>query len=319
MAKKDDMLEREDELAYETPEQDPHAKKLAEKRRKNGTRHQRRQRRRARIFGLLLALLTLAVSALLVVNMFFNIKAIQVQGAGRYSAEVVRTASGLQMDQNIFRFSAADTEQLIVERLPYVQAVKVERKLPGTVLLTITEGGPMGAILDGDYYILIDQNGKVLEDRVELAPEEVPVLLGITAAEVNVGKRAVFEDENKFEIAQEIWSLLEEYGLKGITRVELEDELALQLVYEGSTFIKLGSRTELDYKIQFVSYLISEDKLDSTRNVLDASVPGKVTQRPGEGEESFEYIHGYGVPSDAGKTEEELGYDPELEGAGSRE
>ena len=67
--------------------------------------------------------------------------------------------------------------------------------------------------------------------------------------------------------------------MANITRIDVTEELNLKMNYRQDTYILLGTRSELDYKIKFIAELIHTDAIDPAKPVLDASVPGQVSAR----------------------------------------
>ena len=250
-----------------------------EARRAHGTRTHRRKQRHTRILGGVLILLSVAAAVLLIITMLFTIQTVTVTGESRYETDLILGASGLEMGQNILRFSDEEVEERIIRALPYIRSVEVVRHYPSRVELVVTEVTQMGVAVYGDFYVLLDTDGKVIEEGLERAPSNVPVLVGLTVTEAQLGYPAVFENTELFSIAQEIGETLEKYSVANITRIDLSDELNLKMNYRQDTYILLGTRSELDYKIKFIAELIHKDMVDPAKPVLDASVPGQISAR----------------------------------------
>ena len=102
----------------------------------------RRTRRRPVRSGVVLRLAaTLLVVAvfLVCVALFFRVNDIQVAGNSLYTAEQVIAAAGIAQGDNLVTIRRGATAAQIMAELPYVESAQVERVLPDTVILTVTE------------------------------------------------------------------------------------------------------------------------------------------------------------------------------------
>lgn len=105
----------------------------------------RRNRRRRRNRGLLGPLFkVLCVAAVLValtfgVTVFFEVETVTVNGTSRYTPEEVVEASGIGIGDNLYRFNKNHISNRILQTLPYVEGVNINRKPPSTIVITVTE------------------------------------------------------------------------------------------------------------------------------------------------------------------------------------
>jgi cell division protein FtsQ len=130
--------------------------------------------------GVLLAVWIAFFSPLLAV------REIALSGAKRTTAEEIARVVGVDSSNNLLLLRADEVEAA-VKRLPWVKSVSVERKLPGTVKLTVTERSPAMAVALGEQRYLIDRRGRVLS-ATESA-EGLPVLAGLEESLPEPGTR----------------------------------------------------------------------------------------------------------------------------------
>ncbi len=76
----------------------------------------------------------------------------------------VTEALGVSPGDPIMGFSIADAERN-VEALPFVETAIVQRRLPGTVLVSLVERTPFAVWQNQDHFQLIDRSGKVVENQ----------------------------------------------------------------------------------------------------------------------------------------------------------
>ena len=70
--------------------------------------------------------------------------------------------SGLRIGENIFKFRSGEVKQAILKNNPYIFDVKISRKLPNRVTLTVDEHTPVVAIKYKGKYLILDAGGKVV-------------------------------------------------------------------------------------------------------------------------------------------------------------
>ena len=114
-------------------------------------RHSNRRRRRGS-FGFLykvLSVLAICVAIIAALTLFFRVSTIQVSGQQRYTDEQVQEASGIQIGDNLFLLNKYDAAGRIVETLPYIEDTRINRKLPSTLVIEVTEcGAPLAVVQD---------------------------------------------------------------------------------------------------------------------------------------------------------------------------
>ncbi len=132
------------------------------------------------------AFLVIAVVAAL--GLFFKISAITVAGGKRYTDQDIINASGLETDSSILFVNMSGAEVRIKNALPYVDSVKVTRKLPGTVVIEVTEIDPAAYFTSGGSVWLMDVSGRILEQTDGLGVSGVTEIRGIAPETPEINK-----------------------------------------------------------------------------------------------------------------------------------
>lgn len=160
------------------------------KRRKEIRYRKRRRRRNAFLAFLLLVFLCVA-GYFIVTSEFFDVKHIEVQGNVHFSKEEVVKISKGKTGGNIFTFN----NRKLMENLegdPYIKSVRIKRKLPATIVLMVLEREPAAAVTYGEKYIILDDEGFVLE---KIADEpQLTLISGITIRRMEEGKALKVEE-----------------------------------------------------------------------------------------------------------------------------
>lgn len=139
----------------------------------------RRWRRRARRLGVL-ALVAGVVSSpwwyrpALARLAFFRVRQVEVRGA-RYASpdEIV---SRLGVDSTASVWDDAGPLESRVRRLPAVRDVRIERKLPGTLVVEVTENPPVAYVQSGGQLAAVDARGNTLRLDPTMVNVDLPVL-----------------------------------------------------------------------------------------------------------------------------------------------
>lgn len=198
----------------------------------------------------------------LFVSPVFNIAKIEVKNASKISENTYIALSEVQIGENIFKISTLNIKSKIEEE-SYVEEVKVERSLPGTVAITVTERTPKYmAEAYGGMFAYIDQNGYYLETNSEKL--DLPILRGMITDinNLNPGDRIVEKDLDKFNDLIKI--------IDGVKNKNIEPKLSYIDISNHNNYIlefetenkkvMLGDTLGLSTKMIWIEYFLKENK-----------------------------------------------------------
>ena len=119
---------------------------------------------RRKLLWKLLTTAAVVVALLVGLTIFFKVQNVVVTGNGKYTAETVIAASGIETGENLLTFGKSRAAGRILAELPYVDQVQIGIKLPNTVNIDIVELEVSYAIrsTEGGWW-LMDCGGKLLE------------------------------------------------------------------------------------------------------------------------------------------------------------
>lgn len=239
-------------------------------------RNKNRRRRNRGRFGFLFKLLcVIAVLVALTVGatVFFQVEHVLISGNARYREEQVVEASGIEMGDNLFRLNKNQIGDQIRQRLPYVKELTINRSLPNTVLIGVTEWDAVASVQVnqsppvqediGEDVVplevatqpwLISVGGKLLE----VAPEGSTTIsvTGITVLAPSPGtKMAVPQSEqSKLSALLTLLQALEEQDALGkVEWVDFSPSTHLLLRYEGRFDVKIPLGDEIAYKLKVLA------------------------------------------------------------------
>ena len=189
----------------------------------------------------------------------FNIKNISVVNNNVLTQDTVVSLSGLTTDKNIFRFLKSDVEKNLKEN-PYVESVKINRKLPDTVEIDVTERQRNFSLKFLNGYAYINNQGYILEISEESSG--LPILEGAETPEENIepGKRLNVNDLRKLGVAIQIMKIASENEIADkVTRLDISDKNEYILYFEGEKKTAyLGDGSNLNTKILYIKEIMEK-------------------------------------------------------------
>ena len=108
-------------------------------RRSSRSRTHRRNRGRFGPLFKLLCVLAVVVALTGGATVFFRVETVEVTGNQRYTQEEIIAASGIQMGDNLYALNKVSIDRKIRTRLPYVGELSINRALPSTIRIDVTE------------------------------------------------------------------------------------------------------------------------------------------------------------------------------------
>jgi len=208
---------------------------------------------------------------------FFRASKIEVEGNSRYSKEAVIKASGIEKGTSLFKISDKDAVG-VLEELPYIKEVSVDRKLPDTVVITVSEDE---AVYYADIYgslFLLSSDLRVLERVNKRSELEKMQLVELVLPEIDyalIGDRLVFPDDvtDKY-VSSYVDALAQSPLLKSTTAFDLRRRFDLALIAKDLYLVELGTGTELATKLTVVAGMLENSVFDDgVPATIDAEEP----------------------------------------------
>lgn len=243
------------------------------------------------------------VALMLAISIFFRVEKITVVGANKYSAWDIREASGIEIGDGLLTLSQARAAGNIENKLDYVDEVKFDIQLPGTVQIEITEILVTYAVETEDHeWWLIDSEGEAIEPikaseaagytRLQgvtvRTPEKGETVSAVETAaqpqtqptdETQTGEtedaippQSAVTNSQRLASGLEILRSLEKGGVLGeAAYVDVEDLTDIRLQYGDRFDVRLGNAERLDYKVSYMVAAITAEQMEYQIGVLDVS------------------------------------------------
>ena len=245
----------------------------------------RRRRNRQLRFRLLTVCLAAAV-AVITVSGFFHAEEFVISGETRYEKkELLSTLPVKQGDSLIFldKHHAISTLQ---KAFPYLDEIVLDRKFPDTLEIQLTEREPVVAVQQEEEYYLLDQTGKVLEQKVEDETGSVTQVIGVGKVSLKIGETIPKKGYEKLWAVLDFLELMRKYDLNDrVNSIDITKSYEVDLKFDQNYRIEFGSVDDKDlveYKIQFLQAVLKKESLPKS-GIIDLSDGQQARYRPFSG------------------------------------
>ena len=231
-------------------------------------KHSKRRRGRGG-FGFLyklLSVLLICAAILVAMTLFFRVDEIVVTGQTRYTAEEIRAASGVELGSNLYVLNKYDIVRAILGQLPYIEDIRINRKLPDTLLIEVHESGrPFALVQEGSAW-LVSSGGKIVEQLPEKETGQYGRISGCELLAPSVGTNIALATEYA---AQEtsLLALLEALDAAGLTEnvdgIRMDDLSCINMDYIGRFTVRMDYGADYDFELKKLTKTLESDKIQS--------------------------------------------------------
>lgn len=190
----------------------------------------------------------------------FNIAKIEVTGNSKVQIENIKSLSGLEIGENIFKFNSSVISN--IKENSYIENVEVKRALPDTVKIEVTEREVKYQINLINSYVYIDKYGYILENSAE--KKAVPTIVGLKITEDDLMKKTRLEGKD-IETLNKILKITEAAKIINIDNIiteintENDTDYVLYIESEAKT-IYIGDTTNLTNKMLYIQKILQNEK-----------------------------------------------------------
>ena len=200
----------------------------------------------------------------------FQVTQIEVSGSGVFSAEEIVQLSGVQLGQNMFAVTKSQVEQGLAQE-PMVVVERVERRWPSTVVIHVSERSVMAAVQYDGQYLLIAEDGMVLDIGAQAQGAFAVTGLGVTGA----AKGAVLTGPSAYEmrvLTQVAQRAAASAVADKLTTLDMTDPTMMNLSTSIGVTIRLGNDDNLEQKFVWIDTLLPRLEQEGRRyGTLDVS------------------------------------------------
>ena len=182
-------------------------------------------------------------------------------GNNQITSNTIISLSRLKKGENIFKFNNSVQER--IKENSYIDSVKISRKLPGKVAITVEERKIKYQTNLINSYVYIDKNGYILENSSE-RKEGIPLIVGLSAKEDELmnEKRLKTEDLEKINNIIKIVDASKAINIDNlITEINTEDKSNYVLYLESKNKkINIGDTSNLTNKMLYIQKMLENEE-----------------------------------------------------------
>ncbi len=247
-------------------------------------RRRRRKKRKERRLILTIFTFLIVIGAIITsITVFLKVADIEVKGLTKYDADDIIATSGIKVGDNMFSINKFNVAEKILNKYPYLETIKIRRKLPDTFIFEITERSPLAYITADGKKWLIDSKAYILEMLPEDAKPDFVEIVGVTAIVPEPGKPLVLSKSEQLDALKKVLSALKNSGIsKKIKRIEIEKFYEIKMVYEDRFLVNFGDSETFPRKIEMLKAVIAKLEEDN-RGTINVSAVKKARYLPDMG------------------------------------
>lgn len=176
-------------------------------------KHPRRTRRRGRFrfFYKLISLVAVAAAVVTACVIFFRVNEVKVEGNSHYTAQQIIDASEIEMGDNLVTLWTWKINQLVGDKLPYVQRVALNHTFPDKVTIQVVERTVAATVEGNGRPWLMASDGYLLETTNQ---NQGIAIVGLEAVDPQAGQpmQVSEADQSKGEAIVPLMEALEQAG-----------------------------------------------------------------------------------------------------------
>lgn len=221
---------------------------------------------------ILLLLCTVLLVVMLLFTPIFNVRDIRVEGAGYYSEDEIRLASGLAPGQNAYRQIKLSPESILglrlidaeaaIEALPRIKEARVFIIFPNGVGIRVTERQPSLYLSYLGSYLTVDSEGYVLEVGQGDPPQDLKEVRGIEFTKYSVGKQLETDDIEQVQTAHNILDAIKKSDEKSdfelwpvVDWIDVVDDDTAMMSFDDRIIVQFDPSDNLQYTVDFAKQI----------------------------------------------------------------
>lgn len=229
-------------------------------------KYNRRRRGRFTFLYKMLAVLVICLAVVLAMTLFFRVDSIRITGGDRYKEQEIVAAAGVETGDNLFLLNKYAIAEDLLKKLPYISQVRINRELPDTLTIDVTEThAAVQAAQDGSVW-LISPEGKIVEQRAASAAGELIRLEGCQLLAPTVSSYLALATDRAIQQQSllDLLGALETSGLlEQVEAIYLSDLSLLTMDFAQRFTVELPYGADYDYKLKALQTVLDSGRIES--------------------------------------------------------
>jgi len=204
---------------------------------------------------------------------FFAIDEILVVGNQNTHEDEIVKLSGITQGENIFTVNSSGMAR-IIRLLPWVDSVTIRRKLPDTVIITITERSSVAVMNVGSAMVELDIDGRVLRRYQVVEAVGLPIISGIDYGKSGAMPGLYLQGDNLDEALTVLEAL---DNMAQVGEIDVSNANDVRLYTDTGVEIRIGDTKKLEEKLVLSSSILANNtqEQDGLIHYIDVSIPAK--------------------------------------------
>lgn len=247
------------------------------RRRGSARRHHRRR------FGFLyklLSVLAICVAIVAALTLFFKVDTIEVSGNERYTEQEVISGSGVGQGDNLLLLNKYAVVSRLQSELPYIESIRINKKLPSTLRIELTESSSVFAVRQEGTVWLVSPSGKIVDTGA--AEGEYAVIDGCELLAPSVGTWIVLSAEREKQ-QESLLNLLQELENTGMAQevrgIHLDSTTLLTMDYGDRFSVEMLYGADYARMLRYLNVVVDSLETNVT-GVIDLTRDGEPHFRP---------------------------------------
>ena len=230
---------------------------------------------------------------LLLTNVVFVVRNVQVEGAGEIPAEDVLRLSGIRLGSSMGRVKADDV-RLAVESDGRLAFVGLEKRYPNALLLTVRPRSHDAVVLQGGKVLLLDSDGYVAQVADHMPDGQMPYISGLRASYYLLGRQLDMADGRVAAMSAVLNALKARGATQYASEISVENIEDLRIITRTGMTVLLGNAENMSDKIAWMAGALADlESRGETNGRLDVISGAKADYRPEVSPSPDPQLYGY--------------------------
>lgn len=193
----------------------------------------------------------------------FELKQIDVDGNSKITKSDILKIGDIETGKNIFKYNLNDVEKKLLVN-PYIKYVKVSRKFPDKLVITIKENSEYAIIKEGASYIYIGENGLVLSEQKDIKNKNIPLLSGIEIKNKKLNTKIKINSDKSNDIILAIDTLKKNNMSRKVESIKINKN-KMYMKTDDNTNIVLKIDEDIEYNINRLKAILVDLKSNNKK------------------------------------------------------
>lgn len=203
---------------------------------------------------------------------YFNIRNIEIEGNIITDALSVAKEGGIVEGINIFSFSKRDAKKAF-EAYSYIDSVKISRRFPSTVKISIKEKSPYCIVEFNGVFYHCDQQGTVLSTSPNNDSPLIPLISGLEKISTVIGNNIRDMGEYRNAIVFDVLDIFYENDvLYKVSQIHVSNSSYYIYLRKGG-IIKFTSKEDFTSNLEFILYFVNSETENAVVEVIHNNNP----------------------------------------------